>query len=218
MVYASSLPNHTTIGLCIKGSLCRLAFSKSVLSWSRSDITWRSYQDYARLMYWNALGHPHPRISPRRKQKHTRWTPRYFVHAAANRGNDCLINSLHSSDACGEAIFTVLHSHGLVDTDDPKLWQSLKDFTESPFPARHLVDVGSYHYLVDLDCQRKKTSASGSPPQQDVYFWTMIASNSRFYRLVLFVDWQRVSNLRTSFPEVVTLEELRWWNSGIWAW
>lgn len=39
----------------------------------------------------------------------------------------------------------------LVDADDPKsvLWMTNEQYDEMPFPARHLVDVGSYHYSID---------------------------------------------------------------------
>src|SRR5437899_7558214 len=39
----------------------------------------------------------------------------------------------------------------LVDADDPKSDYFLNNqkLTELPFPARHLVDVGSYHYTID---------------------------------------------------------------------
>src|SRR2546427_11940927 len=39
----------------------------------------------------------------------------------------------------------------LVDADDPKseLFLNNKILTELPFPARHLVDVDSYHYTID---------------------------------------------------------------------
>lgn len=83
-----------------------------------------------------------------------------LVHAAAKRGNErakkALGQLLSEFDVVvagdGEkAIFEALHTKGLVDADDPKsvLWQTSKDFTESPWPARHLVDVESYHYSVD---------------------------------------------------------------------
>jgi anaerobic magnesium-protoporphyrin IX monomethyl ester cyclase len=83
-----------------------------------------------------------------------------LVHAAAKRGNErarkALEGLLGEFDVVvagdGEkAIFEALYTHGLVDADDPKsvLWQTSKDFTESPWPARHLVDVSSYHYSVD---------------------------------------------------------------------
>jgi anaerobic magnesium-protoporphyrin IX monomethyl ester cyclase len=83
-----------------------------------------------------------------------------LVHAAAKRGNErarkAMNGLLSEFDVVvagdGEkAIFEALHTRGLVDADDPKsvLWQTSKDFTESPWPARHLVDVSSYHYSVD---------------------------------------------------------------------
>lgn len=83
-----------------------------------------------------------------------------LVHAAAKRGNkrakEALDQLLAEFDCVvagdGEkAVFTALHSRGLIDADDPAsiLWQTSKDFTESPWPARHLVDFDSYHYAVD---------------------------------------------------------------------
>ena len=83
-----------------------------------------------------------------------------LVHAAAKRGNEraqkALQYLLEHFDVVvagdGEkAIFTALHSRGLVDADDPKgiLWNTSKDFEESPWPARHLVDMESYHYQID---------------------------------------------------------------------
>lgn len=83
-----------------------------------------------------------------------------LVHAAAKRGNERAKQALRfllESFTCvvsgdGEkAIFEALHAKGLIDADDPKsvLWQTSKDFTDSPWPARNLVDVGSYHYSVD---------------------------------------------------------------------
>ena len=83
-----------------------------------------------------------------------------LIHAAAKRGNErakqALGQLLAEFDVVvagdGEkAIFTAMHSKGLVDADDPSsvLWQTSKDFTESPWPARHLVDFDSYHYSVD---------------------------------------------------------------------
>lgn len=42
-------------------------------------------------------------------------------------------------------------NRGIVDADDPKspLWQTSQDFTESPWPARHLIDLDSYHYSIE---------------------------------------------------------------------
>lgn len=49
------------------------------------------------------------------------------------------------------AIFSAIKESGLIDADNPKseMWQSSADFNESAWPARHLVDVESYHYTVD---------------------------------------------------------------------
>ena len=39
----------------------------------------------------------------------------------------------------------------LIDADDPKspLWLTSQGFTDSPWPARHLIDLNSYHYEID---------------------------------------------------------------------
>lgn len=90
------------------------------------------------------LGGPHPTL----------------IHAAAKRGSKraqkALDHLLQTFDCIvagdGEkAVFEALYSRGLVDADDPKsiLWQTSKDFTDSPWPARHLVDANSYHYSID---------------------------------------------------------------------
>lgn len=90
-----------------------------------------------------------------------------LVHAAAkleqDRGNlgrattalEHLVNMfdvLVAGD--GEAaIFVALSDHApkLVDADDPKsnLFLNNARLNELPFPARHLVDVDSYHYSID---------------------------------------------------------------------
>lgn len=85
-----------------------------------------------------------------------------LINAAARkenpkgRGHAALMDLLARFDAVvagdGEvAIFRALRERGLIDADDPgsALWQKSSDFEASPWPARHLVDVGSYHYSVD---------------------------------------------------------------------
>jgi len=92
------------------------------------------------------LGGPHPTL----------------VHAAAKRASEraksALVEILKDFDVVvagdGEkAIFSAISpfTKGLVDADDPKsvLWNTSKDFTEAPWPARHLIDMDSYHYYVD---------------------------------------------------------------------
>jgi radical SAM superfamily enzyme YgiQ (UPF0313 family) len=52
-----------------------------------------------------------------------------------------------------EAVFEALRGNPprLIDADEPKstLFLTNAALTASPFPARHLVDVGSYHYAID---------------------------------------------------------------------
>lgn len=63
------------------------------------------------------------------------------------------------------SIFHAIKEYGLIDADDPKseLWQTSKDFTESPWPARHLVDVESYRYTVDGERALSMISQLGCP-------------------------------------------------------
>jgi radical SAM superfamily enzyme YgiQ (UPF0313 family) len=81
-----------------------------------------------------------------------------LLSAAAKRGNARAIEALgHLLDSFdtvvagdGErAIFRAIKEYGLIDADDPRsdLWAPNNFF--SPWPARHLVDVDSYHYEVD---------------------------------------------------------------------
>ena len=92
------------------------------------------------------LGGPHPTL----------------VNAAAKReqipgrASKALAELLSGFDAIiagdGErAIFRAMEETGLIDADDPKsdLWQTSADFNTAPWPARHLVDVDSYHYTID---------------------------------------------------------------------
>lgn len=53
----------------------------------------------------------------------------------------------------------------MVDADQPSsvLWQTSQDFTESPRPARHLVDVSSYHYTIDGEPAMSMISQLGCP-------------------------------------------------------
>jgi len=93
---------------------------------------------------WVILGGPHPTL----------------VNAArkggSTRADDDMTNLLHafSSVVAGDgerAIFRAFDNFGLIDADSPKsdLFQSNSDFNDSPLPARHLVDMDSYHYELD---------------------------------------------------------------------
>lgn len=83
-----------------------------------------------------------------------------LVHAAAKHGNARAVEAL--SQLVGEfgtvvagdgekSIFTALFTRGVIDADDPKspLWQTSKDFTESLWPDRTLIEFDSYHYSID---------------------------------------------------------------------
>jgi anaerobic magnesium-protoporphyrin IX monomethyl ester cyclase len=81
-----------------------------------------------------------------------------LVNAAAKRGNARAIEAMgHLLDSFdtvvagdGErAIFRALREYGLIDADDPQsdLWAPNNFF--SPWPARHLCDMDSYHYTID---------------------------------------------------------------------
>lgn len=90
------------------------------------------------------LGGPHPTL----------------VNAAAKRGSaraviamDALLQNFDCVVAGdGEkAIFRAIKEYGLIDADDPKspLWNTSEEFNDGPWPARHLVDLNSYHYSID---------------------------------------------------------------------
>ncbi len=83
-----------------------------------------------------------------------------LTHAAARKGSMRAQNSLatllsvFTSVVCGDgesAIFQAIHGSGLINADDPKspLWLTSGGFNQSPWPARHLVDLDTYHYSVD---------------------------------------------------------------------
>lgn len=97
-----------------------------------------------------------------------------LVHAAAARGNSRGRTALEALVAefgtvvagDGEkAIFAALKMKGVVDADNPlcDLWQSSRDFAESPWPDRSLVDVQSYHYAVDGHASLSIVSQLGCP-------------------------------------------------------
>ncbi len=104
------------------------------------------------------LGGPHPTL----------------LNAAAKRGNERAAKGMEEilevfdCVVCGDgekSIHHALNEYGLIDADDPNspLWQNSKDFTESPWPARHLVDVDSYHYTVDGEKALSMVTQLGCP-------------------------------------------------------
>lgn len=104
------------------------------------------------------LGGPHPTL----------------INAAtkheSDRAEDALIKLVQEFECVvagdGEkAILHALNEYGLIDADDPQspLWNTSKEFTESPWPARHLVDVDSYHYTVDGEKALSMVTQLGCP-------------------------------------------------------
>lgn len=64
-----------------------------------------------------------------------------------------------------EAIFPALKTTGLVDADIPSdvLFLTNKKLNEMPFPARHLVDLDSYHYEIDGERATSLIAQLGCP-------------------------------------------------------
>lgn len=64
-----------------------------------------------------------------------------------------------------EAIFGALMGHGLIDADDPKtsLFLTNQKYNELPYPARHLVDLSSYHYEIEGERATSLIAQLGCP-------------------------------------------------------
>lgn len=94
------------------------------------------------------LGGPHPTLTVAAQKKEK-------IHGRAHR---CLEDLLAVFDVVvsgdGErSIFEAIRDDrfGLVDADDPKseMFLTNASLNELPFPARHLIDMSSYHYTID---------------------------------------------------------------------
>ena len=75
------------------------------------------------------------------------------IHGRATRALDKLKETFHTL-VCGDgelAIFKALEGDRFVDADDinSDLFLSDEGFTETPFPARHLVDLDSYNFHIE---------------------------------------------------------------------
>src|SRR5262245_61700697 len=97
------------------------------------------------------LGGPHVTLVSSAVKLEQRGGRRSRAHAAFARMAS-IFDVLVSGD--GErAVFRALAPDAprLVDADDPRngMFLSDEDFERSPFPARHLVDVSSYHYSIE---------------------------------------------------------------------
>lgn len=64
-----------------------------------------------------------------------------------------------------DAIVPALNATGLIDADDPKgsLFLTNQRYNELPFPARHLVDLDSYHYEIDGERATSLIAQLGCP-------------------------------------------------------
>lgn len=97
------------------------------------------------------LGGPHVTlVNTARKREHS-----FSLNGRATKGFgrlEQMFDVLVAGDG-EEAIFVSIHhdTPKLVDADDPQssLFLNNSRLSELPFPARHLVDVGSYHYHLD---------------------------------------------------------------------
>lgn len=94
------------------------------------------------------LGGPHPTLTHAAVKK----------EKVSGRGARALkqMTDIFDTIVCGDgeqAIFRAIENDApkLIDADDPKtpLFLSNKQLNDLPFPARHLVDVESYHYQID---------------------------------------------------------------------
>lgn len=106
------------------------------------------------------LGGPHPTLVNAAARK----------EAIPGRASKAMADLLAEFDTIvagdGErAIFRAIDERGLIDADDPRsnLWQTSADFTVSPWPARHLVEVESYHYTVDSERALSLVGQLGCP-------------------------------------------------------
>jgi len=97
-----------------------------------------------------------------------------LVSAAAKRGSEraqkemCRLLDTFDCVVAGDGEKSIIHAikeYGLIDADDPKspMWNTSQEFTQSPWPARHLVDVDSYHYTVDGEKALTMVTQLGCP-------------------------------------------------------
>lgn len=123
------------------------ATTPQMLAVGRIQEVLRATRPDARLI----LGGPHVTlVNAAARKEHARRDPGRAARALAQLSG--LFDVLVAGD--GEvAIFRALEDDAprLIDADDPKseLFLDSARLTELPFPARHLVDVDSYHYSVD---------------------------------------------------------------------
>lgn len=96
------------------------------------------------------IGGPHPTLIGAALKREKKLGIIGRAHAAMQQLYD-----LFTCVVCGDgedAVFeALLPGRTLIDADDPKgpLFMTNKRYEETPFPARHLVDMDSYHYTIE---------------------------------------------------------------------
>lgn len=123
------------------------ATTPQMLAVGRIQEVLRAARPDARLI----LGGPHVTlVHAAAKKEHARRAPGRATRALAQLSGRFDVLVAGDGEA---AIFRALADDAppLIDADDPKseLFLDSARLTELPFPARHLVDVDSYHYSVD---------------------------------------------------------------------
>ena len=97
------------------------------------------------------LGGPHSTLTLAAAKKETHRMALGRAHRAMNKLKDVfdVVVSGDGEKAILEAIKE--DAPNVIDADDPKseLFLTNQTLNDLPFPARHLVDVGSYHYKID---------------------------------------------------------------------
>jgi radical SAM superfamily enzyme YgiQ (UPF0313 family) len=126
---------------------------------------------------------------------------------------------------CGDGEKAILEAirggSTVVNADDPKsaLWMSNSDFDDSPWPARHLVDLDSYRYSIDGERAVSLIAQLGclapdTPIMLDSGMWSPIKDVQKGDRVLSFdVDENRYRSMPVSAVwqrEAPDLWELAW--------
>lgn len=113
------------------------------------------------------IGGPHPTLTYAAYKKEQ-------SHGTLGRANRALsqLREIFDVIVCGDgeqSIFEAIQDDAprIIDADDPKspLFLTNKSLNDLPFPARHLVDVESYHYQVDSERAISLIAQLGCPFQ-----------------------------------------------------
>ena len=99
------------------------------------------------------IGGPHPTLinAARKREEKNRVNGRaHHTFSQLTELFDVIVAG-DGEDAIFEAIDLVTEGKGLVDADDPKgsLFLTNTRLNETPFPARHMIDLDTYNYQID---------------------------------------------------------------------